>query len=545
MINQRVWLFSVIDGYNPPNDYLIIDSKDKAMSLLDKADIAMDFIPSYTITNGLAEIVLSYKSDPKTLNATVIAVADNNTNEIVIGNVITRKPLNDSACMYTVNIDWYTSSLLTQYINFETPVLPVIIRGNERRSITGRYRYSDDGIKPKNKRIEITTYMKVDYSALDDSNGTDVFGPSSLLIYHDANTNTDHWLHFDYNYDSSTGLKNVWLLYCNMQEINSKSASRTFNPKNITFFGLLPVSFGIIEYLAIDKLAHIGLINSVLRNKNNEFMISHEPFGATRTTLRFQKDDAEFMSTDAVEYTINDIDGMPIYQFPKGVAIKSTKVAISVNTDINTPSVSFKFENWVHSDNISFTLTARPLTSYIDTEQVYNAEQRVYNQQMRSLQAVNNLVGGLTSASTEGALVGGFSRKGNPYMKGGLAAGIGIASAVAGYGYQVLYADKEQTKIEDRQARVTADTALFSSSLNVATLRPGLYITYYDAETISIINDYHALYGYQSDNMIKDKPINAFAKGYIKADIIMKEGLRKEQEDYICKMFGYGVTFNE
>lgn len=542
MINQKVWLFSVIGRYNPPNDYLIINTKDKAIALLDKADIAMDFIPSYSISNGVAEIVISHKSDLNALKATVIAVADNNTNEIVIGNVITRKTLNDTACLYTVNIDWYTSTILSCYFYDNENALPVIARGIVRRSTSSKYFFKDEGIKPLHKKVSITG-IKCDYV---DSDGqtqtTSLNARFYFMVYHENTTNTDHWIARTGNFDC----KQIWEMYQNLMRIG-KNKQHPYDPNTLSFYGY--ITSGIV-YLNAEKLDYgTYLLNSVVTNgddDNKDFESSYEPLGGSELTLRFN----DFISYDYDEVTINDVDGLPLFSFPKGVKIGKTKVIAYVNPDVNTPSITYRFDpgqdsqSWV-TDNLSFTIMARPVTSYIDANQVYNAEQRVYNQQMRSLQAVNNLVGGLTSAGTEGALVGGFSRKGNPFKKGGLAMGIGIASALIGYAYQTLYADKEQTKIEDSQALVSADTLLFSSALNTLNLHFGLYHTKYDDETINNIKLYQSQYGYQSDEHLINTTVNMFPSGYIQTDIQLKPGLRKEQEDYICKMFSYGVTFNE
>lgn len=542
MINQKVYLFSVIGGYNPPNDYLIINSKDKAIALLDKADIAMDFIPSYSISNGVAEIVISHKSDLNALKATVIAVADNNTNDIVIGNVITRKTLNDTACLYTVNIDWYTSTILSCYFYDNENALPVIARGIVRRSTSSKYFFKDEGIKPLHKRVSITG-IKCDYVDSDGQRQTTSLNVRFyFMVYHENTTNTDHWIARTGSFDC----KQAWDLYQDEMRIG-KNKRHTYDPNTLSFYGYIVSG---IDYLNAEKLGGgIYLLNSVVTNgdgDNKDFELSYEPFGGKKLTLRFD----DFISYDYDEVTINDVDGLPLFSFPKGVKIGKTEVIAYLNPDVNTPSITYRFEpdydsqSWV-ADNLSFTIMARPVTSYIDANQVYNAEQRVYNQQMRSLQAINNLVGGLTSASTEGALVGGFSRKGNPFKKGGLAMGIGIASAVIGYAYQTLYADKEQTKIEDSQALVSVDTLLFSSALNTYNLHFGLYHTKYDDETINNIKLYQSQYGYQSDEHLINTTVNMFPRGYIQTDIQLKPGLCKEVEDYICKMFSYGVTFNE
>lgn len=546
MTNQ-ISLFRYIDGYNPPNQYILLQSSNDVTTFKNSGSpVATLFEATYNIDGSLAEVTLSSSKSSGIYDTTIIMIEDYDTWQFYVGNVVKRTRVSADVVKFLINIDWYTSAFCTAYsMHGDTPTdyLPKADHYMERRSKNGRFTYKDEGFKPRsimNKRSDL--YVTIDsnkYNLFYTNSGGDI---TYILIYRMSAENCTLWIGYYDTFSIGDEFKNakaLWEGYCTSRGITTNA---TFNSKNVIFFGVFPMNYHIIptENVYDSKYIDFGKVGLY------EHAVTTAAPPTKHVTMKFPT----AVSKDYDRYEIRDIDGSVLFEYKVGVNSDEITsdfdyVDSYLNFDIVTPSLTFVTSNVYYSGSRTFTITAKPVTEFIDTESVYNAEQRVYNQEMRSFTALNNLVSGLTGSLTEGAMMSAFSRSSGT-QKGVIGGGVSAIGAGINYAYTELYANKKQTEIEDKNAKMQADTLLFSSDVTFLTSSGGVWEVKYDDDTISQITKYQSEYGYQSDAIKTDLVLNdSTFDGYIQADITMQGGFRKEVEDYICKMFSYGITFRK
>lgn len=562
---DTIYLYQKIDGYNPPNQYKLITRTSDVEELLTVGDNDYSCKGKYAINGSLASVDIITTEDYNgntniRTDYSIVCVQADGIKEFFIGNIVKREILSPTSVRFIFNIDWYTSQFCTAYFYASGKVVPTASAYMERRASRGkRFMYLDDGFKPITKRVTITKSPLFMGGYI-----------QQLLVYNEPTTNTIHWVirenvkvTSDNVYNAPISAKKMWMYY---QDVHFRSGTASvtpyeFNPKNVLFFGYFPISIGYIPFydsklsswdespdlipshMGYAWLNYVDSYSNPEDHSNDKFLFASPVVKVEEKTINF----GEFTSTDMDEYTLRDVDGTVLFNFPKGVEFKSDmKVDCWVNPDTNTPSITYRFKDLSNFDTPSFTIVAHEWTYLVDAEQVYNAEQRVYNQEMRSFTNLNQLVSGLRGSVTEGAMMYAFSRNSGP-TKGMIGGGVSASATVFNYTYTELYANKRQTEIEDKNAKVQSDTLLWSTKVNCgATVNAGVWCVSYDTDTKSFIDAYHSLYGYVSNYVGNNIALNDtnIMSGYIQADIILAGGLRKEIEDYISKMFSYGITFS-
>lgn len=561
---DTIFLYQKIDGYNPPNYYKLITTKADVENFLRISTNDYSCSGKYNIDGSLASVVIDTSKDYSGVtnirkDYSIICIQANAINEFFIGNIVKREILTGTSVRFLINIDWYTSQFCTAYFYGNGAVTPKASTYMERRASRGkRFRYLDDGFKPITKSVTITKSPLFMDGYI-----------QQLLVYNEPTTNTIHWVirenvkvTSDNVYNAPISAKKMWMYYQDVHFRSGKYAVTPyeFNPKNVLFFGYFPISIGYIPFYASkssswdessDSFLHmdyawLNYVDSYSNpedHSNDKFLFVSPVVKVEEKTINF----GEFTPTDMDEYTLRDVDGTVLFNFPKGVEFKSDmKVDCWVNPDTNTPSITYRFKDLSNFDTASFTIVAHEWTYLVDAEQVYNAEQRVYNQEMRSFTNLNQLVSGLRGSVTEGAMMYAFSRNSGA-TKGLMGGGASAAATVFNYAYTEVYANKRQTEIEDKNAKAQSDTLLWSTKVNCgAIVNAGVWCVSYDTDTKSFIDAYHTLYGYVSNYVGNNIALNDtnIMSGYIQADIILAGGLRKEIEDYISKMFSYGITFS-
>ena len=540
-------MYQKIDGYNPPNQYKLITSASDVEELLTVGDNDYSCKGKYAINGSLASVDIITTEDYSgntniRTDYSIVCVQADGIKEFFIGNIVKREILSPTSVRFIFNIDWYTSQFCTAYFYSNKSIVPTAHHFIERRSSNGRFTYKDEGFKPRIKMsshsdLKVTidnTKYKLFYSASGDP-------ITYILIYRMTVENATLWIGYNSTFSITDKFKNakeVWDGFCTSYGITTNTE---FNSKNVVFFGFFPMDYHIIPR---DTIVGDYITFGYVSIYEKAVQYACPPTKYVGMTL------PRMVSKDYDRYEIRDIDGSVLFEYKVGVnydeAVNDFKYADAyLNFDVVTPSLTIQLPNVYYSGAKSFTITAKPVTEFIDTEAVYNAEQRVYNQEMRSFTALNNLVSGLTGSLTEGAMMSAFSRS-SGLEKGIIGGGVSAIGTVINYGYTELYANKKQTEIEDRNAKIQADTLLFSSDVSLQASTGGLWEVKYDSYTITQITNYQSMYGYQSDSIKTNLALNdSTLAGYIQADITMEGGLRKEVEDYICKMFSYGITFTK
>ena len=556
---DTIYLYQQIDGYNPPNQYKLITSASDVEELLTVGDNDYSCKGKYAINGSLASVdIITTKDYNGNTNIrtdySIVCVQADGIKEFFIGNIVKREILSPTSVRFIFNIDWYTSQFCTAYFYSNKSIVPTAHHFIERRSSTGRFDYIDDGFTPKYRYVKSVKNIKWSSQLSSPTFTNNLFVSSTswgclLLIYNDASTNTIHWIGQKFRViDSPIDPSSIWGAYY-LNRLNPSEGipnEQAFNSSQVLFYGYLPINPDCLDNeWNTDSNNGMYCFNPVTVS-DSKFVLSADPRTSKTITVQFT-----CKSTDMDEFTLRDNDGTTIWNIPKGIDIDWLTFYVYINPDISTPSITFSsvYKNETYSDQFTFTITAKPLTYMLDAESVYYAEQRVYNQEMRSFTNMNQLVSGLRGSVTEGSMMYAFSRN-DGARKGLTGGGISAAATIFNYAYTEQYANKNQTDIEDKQAKVSGDTLSFSSNLSVQSLdNMGLWEVKYDDDTIRQITQYHSQFGYQSDGIGKGLALNFSAiqnfEGYIQADITMEGGLRKEVEDYICKMFSYGITFTK
>lgn len=551
---DNIFLYQKIDGYNPPNYYKLITSKADVENFLRIGTTDYSCSGKYNIDGSLASVVIDTSKDYSGVtnirkDYSIICIQANAINEFFIGNIVKREILTNTSVRFLINIDWYTSQFCTAYFYGNSAVTPKASIYMERRSSLGRFDYIDDRFTPKYRVIKNVRNVK--WSSDTSSTFTrNLFVTSEtkaclLLIYNDTATNTVHWIGETFRtYMDPVDPFQMWTVYY-ITRLNTTSVptKQEFNSSQVLFYGYIPVDPDCLHHEWYDDVNEGMYCFNPVTVVGTNFSSSADPRGVEIIAIEFN-----CTSTDMDSFTLRDNDGTIIWDIPKGIGITRVLYDVYFNPNISTPSITFaSIDNTSrYNEQLTFSITVKPLTYLMDAESVYYAEQRVYNQEMRSFTNLNQLVSGLRGSVTEGAMMGAFSRS-NGLTKAGIGGGASAAATVFNYAYTELYANKRQTEIEDKQSKVQADTLLFSSNLSVLSLdNMGLWEIKYDEDTIQQINNFHSVYGYQSDYVGAGIALNNtdVFKGYIQADIILDGGLRKEIEDYISKMFSYGITFS-
>lgn len=492
-----------------------------------------------------------------------------------IGLADSYKWVSDNVMEVVYTVDWYTSYILTEKRGGN--VRPDIIAKtvNYTRLTGGEFNYLDEGFIPKTvKANKIATTVRYGSQSTLVSLFTDK-DRHRVLCYREPMTNSTHWLIASMlnNADNDVEPMELWDAYVSRERLIYMSGGSVmptalkFNPKGVLFWGYLPVTYQLTDY--VDVPTPVGSRFAIRRLHDIEGRTSdtdppltilegtHTRNGNKLSTIYFDKEGG-ITSTDWDFFRFIDYDGNVIYEFPRGITKASLNVNVVMNYIETAPYISFYFNDSELVDGqFSFSIPLRTLSFFVDSEQVYRAEERTYQKQMRNFQSLNELVSGIVGGVNQGAMISAFSRTqtgvgssrgGSPQPplavnKGIIGGGIGIAGALTGFAYQTLYANKQAQKIEDKRARMSADTLLMSGSSSVYGMDYiGLYEFKYDSATITAISDYHSKFGYQTNQIGTDVVLNNLT-GYVQADVIMSKGMRTEVARYVKDMFNYGVTF--
>jgi hypothetical protein len=567
-------LYRGIKGYNPPDYYCNIGSKELAEYFISNPYYSADC--KYVIDASLGKVTVNAGEQNTDETRTypfldicdTIVIADKTeTTQYYVGKIVQRKLVAKETYEFIFSVDWYSSSALNFWMNSTiideqiTSEYPVLYADNilYRRSSWGRFTYDDEGFVSRTHNIEYKT-LKI-YAANELSKLSKLFDGTSFYLLTcyacdaaDSTTSIPFWFMsgpFEDKFPISMTPLNVinTYNYARTQAGESEINIGTFNPNNVLYFGCFITSMPVQCFpyswcgVFIKNVTYGVSFQSYVLGKDNKLDYIYRANGNRDSYLYHDA----VSPSDMHRYYIADIDGLPLLEYPKNVTTGTRELYhVYFNDDVNSPSLTFVCDSTVGvPSKRSFSIMARPLTYMRDNYAIYNAEQRIYNQEQRSLAATTNLVNGLTGAASEGAMMNAFSRSGG-LSKGMIGGGVATIGAVVNYAYTELYANKEQTRIEDNYAKNQADTLMFSTDINQHIQLGGLIHEYYDDDTIKAIDNYHKKFGYKDDTVSEgylwfatDNP----EEFYIQADVMMSPGLRKEVDQYVQKMFSYGVRF--
>lgn len=576
-----VWLSKGVNDYHPPDFYIQIDSISKSVTFVNAVIENVPFSEELTTNdisyqNHLGNILVQTSAPYGAVMETSMIYIGNEDDKIIyVGLVsnITRI----SANVYRVDyaIDWYTSYLLTQYTYYwSNPRIPTAGRLLFRREDTGIFNYLDEGITPK--RVSAT---KVNFTTMVGGAEVPMFYENDtyrLLVYRETESNTTHWIisapSGGGSYPNKSEPQDIFDAYVEAENIRVNpviDVTPTFNPKGVLFWGYLPVNIQMLDtvFISMPSGAEYQLwrLNDLLFHGTPGVggILYSAPIrtGTKTVTITFPE---TLTSKDWQYYRFIDYDGNVVYELPRGVPLSGLSLTSVFNFIESAPYVAFYFNSaGVYTDGqFSFSIPMRTLSYFADSEQVYRAEERQYQKNMRNFQSMNELVSGVVGGVNQGAMISAFSRtqvnvggeitSGRGFQpqpalaisKGLIGGGIGVAGAFATFGYQQLYANKRAQQIEDRRARVSADTLLMSGTSSVYGMAYiGLYEFYYDIDTTLAIDDYHSAFGYQSTRIDVNVPLNGLT-GYVQADVIFDTQYPPLVEGYIKDMLDYGVKFN-
>lgn len=486
-------------------------------------------------------------------------------NKFYIGLVDSYKWVSENVMEIVYTVDWFTSYILTEKRGGN--VRPDLIGKTVlyRRLANGEHIESDEGFKPVKEEwtklpLTVTIGQAVQPLFKPDSHSDDI--PSFiLLVYHHPNTNTDHWLIRDMPF--SNGLiptsyyaKTMWTEYC--KSINLDSESGNFNPKGVMFYG-----YSFINYAWFRRYCEYHSHDGHTSYSINRSSTADQSFDKVALIEDNISIDRTVTPTKYNRLVFRDGDSSVIYEWDYAKTYGPVLFdKVYCNWNMISPALVFKIKpanGYTDSGERQFSMSLPfyPLTFFVDSEQVYRAEERTYNNDMRKLQATNELVSGIIGSANQGAMISAFSRTqtgvgssrgGSPQPplavnKGLIGGGIGAVGAVAGFAYQSMYASKQTTLIEDAYYRGKADTMLMSGCVPPELNKyMGVYLESYDSFTIDCIEEYQSAFGYLTNKIDTNVVLNNLT-GYVQADVIMSKGMRTEVARYVKDMFNYGVTF--
>lgn len=575
-----------IPGYNPPNQYLQIDSSVKAEKVWDSPALVTEVGSSFPLSydNRRGTVTLPY--DPVYTTISVVAIKEtfayediSETSLFTIGTVDTMNRISEDVLQITFTIDLYTSQVMSYWYDKDrewdelfSVARPVAERLMVKRTSASYVRsYLADGFIPRylvdSEPVNITAR---------DSNGNDheVFihgSKARILVYRCEHDNSMHWIVYYYatGIPSTTTPSGIWNNYMTAWGLTyDEKAQRQFDPLSVRYYGWININPEVLPYRRVHQLTPELYSDTRVYDMTNIIFEDHKFFDRGEyydydSTLTYRNAYSNALCCEYSRYSIRDADGSIVYEFPVGTEIQPyTDKKPMFNFDINTPSVTFPVPGY--NSTHTFTIASKPMLFLIDNEQVYNVEEKVYQQEMRSQQAMDNLVSGITGAVTTGVTVYGFSRnvggrgnegtnngerehlnQGDARGKGLLGGGVAMAGAVLGYAYEMLVANPKYAELEDNHVRAQADAVLMASSV-APTYHDklcGIVRTDFDQTTMQEMNRYQARFGKPSTHIIPGQNLDSISS-YIQGEVTLMPGLNKDLENYIVSMFRNGVYFN-
>ena len=616
-----VFLKKGIKGYNPPEYYRTLSSKEDALKFRDEFNNPPIIAPvcNLSMDNNMGRVIVTIKqpNQRETMHVILIDVTEIDkqqsyplTRYFYVGVIDRINNISATQVELSYTIDWYTSYALNYWNTVNAPnnskSIPSLRASTVlyRRLSNGEFDYKDEGFigaKVTSRLIELRCtadddtfyyyyydkdnkrqkYTYNPYRGNFFNNKVGIFDPpAQYIVYHDSVHNmtiTCLYLGDYLNLDNVDDLKKFLGYFGLTFDSNSPPS-----PDGFIFRGYLPIPANI----AIRGLIKVGGNSEdyysptgvYARNSSAGYLTKYPQniFGAGGPIYLFANELVK--CTEYNKLRIETGDGAIIYDIPLGKTLSDTytkddkgkviendniiKLNLYMSESLTSPVITLRIENdtWKQSSStITLPVYTRPY--FIDSYQVYQAQERVYQMSMLSLQSQNELVSGIIGGVNQGAMISAFSRTGartgkQAMDKGIIGGGIGIAGAFANFAYQTLWANKQATEIEDRYNRCKPDVLAQDGFLNRDLLlyNSGIRCYTYDADTIANIKAYQSRFGYQTQKVESNVDLKAFT-GYVQADVIFgteerKEGtsteilgLRTEVEKYIKDMFSYGVWF--
>lgn len=599
----KVYITKGIKGYNPPEYYRALSSKSDAIQFTDEFNHSpiKTSLCNISMDNNMGRVVVTIKqpNQKETMHVILIDVTEIDTQQsyprtryFYVGVIDRINNISATQVEISYTIDWYTSYALNYWNAVDDALnskyIPSLTASTVlyRRLSNGEFDYKDEGfigagvyadmLQLKctadnmtfwyiNENNQMKTYSPYDGNLFSISGGIN-FGAPEYIIYHDSVHNKTVKciaLSLTRNLNDPESLKGFLALF-GIDYGNDKPS-----PDGILFRGYLPIPSPI----AIRGYKRIGDGSSgsmkgvyVVGNVEN----SHYPF--------YLYASSSVKCTEYNKLRVELGDGSIIYDVPLGRTLADSctkdangtvaesndiiKVSPYISKSLTNPVLTLKIEsgNWKQSST-TITLPIYSSSHFIDSYQVYRAEERSYQMAMLSLQSQNELVSGVIGGVNQGAMISAFSRTGartgkQAMDKGIIGGGIGIVGAVANFAYQTLWANKQSTEITDKYNRCKPDVLAQDGylDLNLIINNSGIRCYKYDADTITNIKAYQSRFGYQTQKVENNVDLKSFI-GYVQADVIfgVEErpagefpeflGLRTEVEQYIKDMFSYGVWF--
>ena len=579
------------EGYAPPDYYRTISSKQDAEAFINeiKANAVSDGANSirerecyHSIDNNLGRVVIKFDLSTIRLGITTVLIklpeskvtesATYNMQSYYVGYVNDINVLSDNSLEITYIVDWFTTSVLNTWLLQEGTLGPRVTAKQVlyRRLTDGEFKYSDEGLVPTkvsmvNHNIKAKLYNNVEIDLFEHR-------ASVFMVYHETQTNTDHWILGCANDDPDSAdlsPKVCWLAYCEAQGV-----SYTYDPSGLMFFGELPFNPELIvneldpivdrlinnlKWYVLNKVDKVGTSFS-----NSSYPSGYYPRYGNGASLKLNFAE-EVVCTDYNLLRLVTGDGNPIWEVPKGSAFPNSYTGNNtlvtrcyIGGSSVAPYFVFTLPNkWWCNNAKTFTIAPLPRETFSDSLDVYYAQERQYSIDMRNFQSLNECVSGVIGGANQGAMISAFSRTGvrtakQSVDKGFIGGGVAVASSLINYGYEMLYANKQATEIEDKYNRNKPDTLAMAGAFpsDIFFTQAGLYIYKYDDDTINNIKAYQSAFGYQTNRIATDVNLDSL-EGYVQADVIFYNYGNQRTPNtnvikkYIKDMFNYGITFTK
>ena len=609
-----VFLKKGIKGYNPPEYYRTLSSKEDALKFRDEFNNPPIIAPvcNLSMDNNMGRVVVTIKepNQRETMHVILIDVTETDkaqqyplTRYFYVGVIDRINNISATQVEISYTIDWYTSYALNYWNAVGSPnnskSIPSLTASTVlyRRLSNGEFDYKDEGfIGARVNARTITLKCTADndtFNFADENHTIQTYSPYDGSFFSNAGPNwafTEYIVYHDSVHNKTIGCIAVGLLL----DLDSIDGLKKFlgyfgltfdsnsppSPDGFIFRGYLPIP----PPIAIRGLIRVGgAVNGtmfgVYAKSNSGDFLKFSDNSILNTSYPIYLYASELVKcTEYNKLRIEMGDGSIIYDIPLGKTLGNTysktsngkvvekdtliKVNMYMSNSLTNPVITLKIDSddWKQSST-TITLPIYTKPYFVDSYQVYQAQERVYQMSMLSLQSQNELVSGIIGGVNQGAMISAFSRTGartgkQAMDKGIIGGGIGIAGSIANFGYQTLLANKQSTEISDKYNRCKPDVLAQDGYLNydLVVNNSGIRCYTYDADTIANIKAYQDRFGYQTQKVENNVDLKAFT-GYVQADVIFgieerKEGnsteilgLRTEVEQYIKDMFSYGVWF--
>ena len=568
---------SGIEGYNPPDYYRTLETNSDinafCTELEDRALLIKHVECKNDVFNGRGKCIVPYLDKRQPNSAGVIRILD--AGYELIGKIESYEFIAEGLLEFTYTIDWYTSIIIMAQWNQQAfPKAKTVLY---RRLTAGEFTYSDEGMVPVKIGMAKTSLkadvviggvtQTLEFFTRNNSSASGIHLPA-YLYYHSAKDNLDFAIIVRNLYTSSArSPQEIWDAYC--AEYSVDSDYYKFDPNNVIYYGYCPIDPAILT---------LGRGSNTFDNAEWFNLISHST-GTIGGIQRFMGQNT--MNIKSNEFTIKTVsagtcteyhrlrilsaEGGLVYEVPLGVSFDNgVRVCAYLMGTLNNPTVTIAFSNDADMINNAMTFSIPFIMGefYSDSYQVYLAEERRYSQEMRHLQAVNELSSGIIGGVNQGAMISAFSRTGartgqQAIDKGFIGGGMAIAGAIGQYAYTELYANKKLTEIQDTYNRNKPDALLMAGGICRAFIdTASMYVYDYDDDTVDYIQAYQSAFGYQTNKIESDVELNHYT-GYVQADIMFDRrkyhannrdyyyNYPADIEKYIKDMFNYGVYFTK